>query len=117
MTRHPSRRGLALALGASLCLASAIAAAPRTRAASADEVTIQHFGFHPATMTVAAGTRVTWINRDETPHTILGAGKPATFKSPALDTGDKFAFVFDKPGSYEYFCSIHPQMVGTIVVK
>ncbi len=115
MTRHPSRRGLAL--GAGLCLAGAVAIAPLSEAASADEVRIEHFGFHPATMTVAAGTRVTWVNRDETPHTILGAGMPAAFKSGALDTGDKFAFVFANPGSYKYFCSIHPQMVGTIVVK
>jgi plastocyanin len=116
MTFYPSRRG-ALVLGAALCLAVAGTGAPLATAAEGGEVTIEHFAFHPANLTVAKGARVEWINRDETPHTILGAGQPAAFKSPALDTGDKFAFVFDKPGSYKYFCSIHPQMVGTILVK
>lgn len=112
MTLTLSRRGFVLALGMGLCLAGA-----QTRAASPDEITIEHFAFHPATMTVEKGARVTWINRDETPHTILAAGQPAPFRSGALDTGDKFGFVFDKPGSYKYFCTVHPQMVGTIIVK
>ena len=112
MTLTRSRRGLALGLGMSLCLAGA-----RAGAASGDEITIQQFAFHPATMTVAKGTRVTWINRDETPHTLIAAGQPAPFRSGALDTGDKFDFTFDKPGNYKYFCTLHPQMVGTIIVK
>ena len=64
-----------------------------------------------------AGTQIVWVNQDEEPHTVNSVDKAAPFKSPALDTGDKYTFVFAKPGRYKYFCSIHPHMVGTIVVK
>ena len=78
-------------------------------------IAIRNFSFQPATLTVAAGSKVTWINRDEEPHLVVSAGAqfPA---SPALDTDDGYATVFAKPGTYSYFCSIHPHMVGTIVV-
>ena len=69
------------------------------------------------TLTVATGTKVTWTNSDEEPHTVTSADGGIMFKSPALDTDEKFSFTFDRPGSYKYFCSIHPHMVGTIVVK
>jgi|HubBroStandDraft_6_1064221.scaffolds.fasta_scaffold1187364_1 plastocyanin len=107
------RRALPLAAAAMLALnAGAYAAdsAPNT-------VTINDFAFSPMTLTVAPGTRVVWNNKDEEPHTVTSADGGATFKSPALDTDDKFSFTFDKPGTYKYFCSIHPHMVGTIVVK
>jgi plastocyanin len=91
--------------------------AQQVAAVSANEVVIDNFAFGPASLTVAPGTRVVWINRDEEPHTVMSANQPALFKSGALDTGDKFEFVFDKPGTYRYFCSIHSHMVGTIVVK
>ena len=80
-------------------------------------VTIDNFAFAPALLIVAPGTKVTWTNKDEEPHTVVSADGGQTFKSPALDTDDKFSFTFDKPGSYKYFCSIHSHMVGTIVVK
>src|ERR1700690_1019984 len=80
-------------------------------------VTIDNFAFAPAILTIAPGTKVTWDNKDEEPHTVTSADGGRTFKSPALDTDDKFSFTFDKPGTYKYFCSIHPHMVGTIVVK
>jgi plastocyanin len=80
-------------------------------------VTIDNFSFGPQTLTVAPGTTVTWINHDDEPHTVVNAGNPRAFKSAALDTDDKFTFTFDKPGTYEYFCSIHPHMTGTVVVK
>ena len=80
-------------------------------------VTISDFAFAPALVTVAPGTKVTWVNNDEEPHTVTSADGGKTFKSEALDTDDKFSFTFDKPGTYKYFCSIHPHMIGTIVVK
>ncbi len=80
-------------------------------------ITIDNFSFGPQTLTVAPGTTVTWINHDEEPHTVVNAGNPRQFKSGALDTDDKFTFTFDKAGTYEYFCSIHPHMTGTVVVK
>ncbi len=93
-------------------------AAPAQLAATApNSVTIDNFAFGPAAMTVAAGTKVTWTNRDDEPHTVVSADDPRVFKSGALDTGDSFSFTFDRPGTYRYFCSIHPHMTGTVVVK
>ena len=63
------------------------------------------------------GTTVTWTNSDDIPRTVVSTDDPKTFKSKALDTDDKFSFTFTKAGSYPYFCSIHPKMTGTIVVK
>jgi len=79
-------------------------------------VAIGDFAFQPAMLTVAAGSKVVWTNRDEEPHSVVSTG--ALFpSSPALDTDDSYATVFAKPGTYSYFCSIHPHMVGTIIVK
>jgi plastocyanin len=64
---------------------------------------------------VKAGTTVTWINEDDIPHTVASAGK--LFKSKALDTKDTFSFTFTTPGTYEYFCSLHPHMTGAVVVE
>jgi len=106
------RRALPLAATGMLVLG---AASPAARADGA--VTISGFAFAPAVLTVAPGTKVVWTNTDEEPHTVLSADAGATFKSPALDTDDKFSVTFDKPGTYKYFCSVHPHMSGTIVVK
>lgn len=94
--------------------AAELAAAPATEP---NTVTIDDFAFAPQTLTVPAGTTVTWVNHDEEPHTVVNDGNPRLFKSGALDTGDKFTVKFDKPGTYTYFCSIHPHMTGTVVVK
>jgi len=81
-------------------------------------VNINNFAFSPKELRVAVGTTVTWTNKDEEPHTVVTpGGGPAVFKSAALDSGDKFSFTFTKPGTYRYFCSIHPFMTGTIVVQ
>jgi plastocyanin len=117
-----SRRALPLAAAAVLALSpsahAADAGAPQqVAAAQAPAVTIDNFAFAPALMMVASGTKVTWTNKDEEPHTVTSADGGKSFKSDALDTDDKFSFTFDKPGTYKYFCSIHPHMVGTIVVK
>ena len=83
---------------------------------AAGTIVIRNFAFQPATLTVAAGSKVTWTNRDEEPHLVVSAG--AQFSaSPALDTDDSYSTTLTKPGTYTYFCSIHPHMVGTIVVK
>jgi plastocyanin len=116
------RRALPLAAAAALVFAASAQAddaTPATQIAATQPsaITIRDFAFAPTTLTIAAGTKVTWSNSDEEPHTVMSADGGATFKSPALDTDDKFAFTFDKPGTYKYFCSIHPHMVGTIVVK
>src|SRR3954451_17192960 len=79
-------------------------------------VKIDNFSFSPQTITVAVGTEVIWTNQDDIPHTVVSDDK-TTFKSKALDTEDKFSFTFSKPGTYPYFCSIHPKISGQIVVQ
>jgi plastocyanin len=86
-------------------------------AASSDQVEIGNFSFSPMTLTVAAGTKVTWTNHDDIPHTVVSDDDPHLFKSPPLDTDDAYSVIFQKPGTYRYFCSVHPKMVGTIIVK
>jgi plastocyanin len=80
------------------------------------EVKIDNFTFEPPTLTVAAGTTVKWTNRDDIPHTVVSEDK-STFKSKAMDTDESFSYTFAKPGTYSYFCSIHPKMVGKVVVQ
>lgn len=78
-------------------------------------ITITNFKFNPQTLTVPAGTTVTWTNQDEEPHTVVA--KDGSFHSPGLDTKGTYSFTFAKPGSYDYVCSIHPFMTGTVVVN
>lgn len=87
-------------------------AAPTTAAAP---VTIANFTFKSPVLTVKPGTTVTWTNGDDIPHTVVSRDR--IFKSKVLDSGDKFSFTFAKPGQFGYFCSIHPHMMGTIIVK
>lgn len=107
-----SMAALLLALLALLAGRQATLAAP---AAAPAEVKIDNFSFSPATLTVPVGTSVTWTNRDDIPHNVVSDDK--SIKSKALDTDEKFTFTFSKPGTYSYFCSIHPKMKGTVVVQ
>lgn len=107
---------LALA-GAALFAITGSAVAQQVAATKAAEVDIRVFAFQPETLTVAPGTAVTWVNQDEEPHNVVAVGDPRAFRSQGIDGGDKFTFVFDKPGTYAYICSVHPHMHGTIVVK
>ena len=84
-------------------------------APSAAAVTNGKFTFKNPVVTVKPGTTVTWTNGDDIPHTVVS--KDGVFKSKVLDTGDHFAFTFAKPGQFGYFCSLHPHMTGTIIVK
>jgi plastocyanin len=112
--RHIRRLGPLLLAVALAAHAPAQNAAPA--AVSAPGVVIaRDFMFAPLTVTIAAGTTVTWTNRDDEPHTVVSDG--GLFRSGALDTNESFSFKFDKPGTYHYACSIHPRMVGTIVVQ
>jgi plastocyanin len=78
-------------------------------------VMARDFMFAPSALTVGAGATVTWTNKDDEPHTVVS--EAGLFRSGALDTGESFSFKFDRPGTYRYTCSIHPRMVGTIVVQ
>ena len=91
-----------------------LAQAGPTKAPTA-EVKIDNFSFGPVLLTIAPGTTVTWTNRDDIPHTVVADGK--AFKSKVLDTDETLSYTFDKPGTYAYFCSIHPHMTGKVVVK
>jgi plastocyanin len=112
-----ARRARMLAAAGVLLAFAAAASAQQIPSVPPNQVVIDNFAFAPATLTVAPGTQVVWINHDDEPHTVVSVDGGITFKSPALDTDDKFAFVFAKPGTYKYFCSIHRHMVGTILVK
>jgi amicyanin len=81
---------------------------------TAKEVTIDNFTFGPAELSVPVGTTVTWINRDDIPHTVVAKDKG--FRSKALDTDDRYSFTFASAGTYDYFCGLHPHMTGKIVV-
>ena len=78
-------------------------------------VTIDNFTFGPKELTVAVGTTVKWVNHDDIPHTVVE--KNTTFRSKALDTDDSYSFTFASAGSFDYFCGLHPHMVGKIIVK
>ena len=81
---------------------------------SGDQVTIDNFAFVPATLTIRAGSTVTWTNHDEEPHTV--AASDGSFHSPGMGTGATFSHTFSTAGTFDYVCSIHPMMHGTVVV-
>jgi len=101
---------MVLALAALPTVEKSIAAGPPTTA-----VKIDNFSFTPSTLTVKAGTQITWTNGDDIPHTVVSDSQ--AFKSKVLDTDEKFTFTASKPGTYSYFCSIHPKMTGKVVVE
>lgn len=84
--------------------------------ASKSEVVIDNFSFSPKTTAVPIGATVTWTNHDNVPHVITSADDQFK-KSPVLKTGQRFSNAFATAGTYSYFCSIHPQMTGKIIVK
>jgi plastocyanin len=100
----------AFAAGAAVCCAVYVAFA----ASAETQVGIDNFTFNPGTITVRVGTKVEWENNDDIPHTI--AETTGKFHSAALDTEDKFSFTFTQTGTFDYFCSLHPYMVGKVVV-
>ncbi len=79
------------------------------------EVKIDNFSFGPQTVTVPVGATVTWINRDDIPHTVVSTD--GVFKSKVRDTDETFSYTFTKAGTYPYFCSVHPKMTGKVVVQ
>ncbi len=108
---------LALPLFVSVaCGSGAGAPAPESRPQRDSTIVMaKDFMFAPASLTVAAGSTVTWTNQDDEPHTVVSDS--GLFRSGALDTNERFSFRFEKPGTYHYACSIHPRMVGTVIVR
>jgi plastocyanin len=107
--------GMTSLLAVALPELSAAGVAVVQAAANTTTVQIDNFTFAPGTLTVTAGTTVTWKNEDDSPHRI--GDKNGTFKSAALDTDDTFSHTFSAPGEYPYICTIHPYMIGKIIVK
>jgi plastocyanin len=93
----------------------ASAASLGEKSASSTEVKIDNFSFGPPNLNIPAGTTITWTNHDDVPHVVASDDK--IFKSKALDTDDHFSFTFTKPGTYNYYCAIHPKMTAKIVVQ
>lgn len=105
----------AVLIGLAVSFARARIDAQSTQSTAAQEIEIDNFSFSPPQLTVAIGTTVVWVNNDDVPHTVVGAHQE--FRSKALDTGDRFSFTFAKAGTFDYFCSVHPMMMGKIVVQ
>jgi plastocyanin len=95
------------------CAAQVAAASP---VAGKTQVVIENFTFNPDVLTVPVGTEVTWENKDDIPHTVTSDDKK-TFASSLLDTGDRFTYTFTEPGTFPYFCSVHPMMTAKVVVQ
>ena len=104
----------AVLAGSALMMSVAVDMA-RAAPPPAAAVQIGNFTFKAQVLTVKAGTTVSWTNGDDIPHTVTS--NSGAFKSKVLDSGDKFSFTFAKPGQFGYFCSLHPHMTGTIIVK
>jgi plastocyanin len=107
-------------LAAALCataLVSGSAAAERPASAPGSVIRIAAYAFHPVVLTVARGTTVLWVNKDDDVHTIRSQDGPEKFQSPALDSGGRYGFTFRRAGTYHYICSVHPYMHGVIIVR
>ncbi|GLQ96014.1 cupredoxin domain-containing protein [Dyella mobilis] len=114
-------KALAFAFALTVLLCAVEASAMTAKASSSNgartyQVAIRNFAFEPGTITVPAGATVVWVNQDEEPHTVTSAGSGFA-SSKALDTDDRYEAIFSRPGTYTYYCSIHPHMVGTIIVQ
>ena len=119
MTRNNVWVG-SLAIPAVIAVLLLLAGSPRVAAneqpsAANAEVKIDNFSFGPQTVMVPVGTTVTWVNHDDIPHTVVSTD--GVFKSKVRDTDEKFSYTFTKPGTYSYFCSVHPKMTGQVVVR
>ena len=101
--------GIALLWGSAICIPSA------AEVPDPNLISIKEFMFAPNPLTVKAGATVTWVNMDDEPHTVVSNTK--MFRSNALDTKERFSFKFAEPGTYHFTCSIHPKMMGIVVVQ
>jgi plastocyanin len=111
MTGYPGR----MACGIASAIAVSVAGLAAVAQPAAPTVQIHNFMFGPMAVTVTAGQAVTFVNTDEEPHTV--AATDHSWRSPPLDTNQRFTHVFAAPGQYRYFCSIHPQMTGLVIVR
>ena len=113
--RHRRKRSWPSAVLAASALSLALLSGGRAPAATPPHIDIEEFRYAPPFVTIARGTTVTWTNHDEETHTVTAAG--GTFASAGLESGESFAQTFATPGTYTYFCSLHPYMRATVVVE
>ena len=113
--RHLAARFAGVALVVAVVALAGSGRAADEPAAKTARIKIDNFAFVPDVLTIAPGTTVTWVNADDVPHVVRTEDK--TIKSPALDTDETFSYTFEKEGTYSYFCSLHPKMVGKVVVQ
>jgi len=110
-----TRNWIIAAVSLSLIVAAFLLLRTRPVEASSAEIKIDNFTFSPRTLVVRKGTRITWTNRDDIPHTIVENSR--LFRSNVLDTGENFTFTPTQPGTYKYYCSIHPRMTAELMVR
>jgi plastocyanin len=115
MPTRNSTRNVFGAAAISLLFVVLPAAGASAAEAQSNSVVMKNFDFSPMSLTIKAGSSVTWKNLDGEPHTVTSVD--GLFRSGALDQNDSFTFKFDKPGTYKYVCSIHPRMMAAIIVK
>ena len=113
--RFAPNRGLVVALLLGPVVGAMLAFGAVAAQDTSDVITIDNFTFTPKELTVAVGTTVKWVNHDDIPHTVVE--KKTTFRSKALDTDDSYSFTFTSAGTFDYFCGLHPHMVGQVIVK
>jgi len=107
--------GVVLLLGVAAISWAAQPGPKEQQASAGSQVTIDNFAFGPGTLTVPVGTTVTWTNEDDMVHTVTSTTK--VFSSSELNTGQSFSYTFTTPGTYPYFCALHPRMTATVIVK
>jgi plastocyanin len=113
--RFAPNRGLVAALLLGPVIGAMLAFGTVAAQDATNVITIDNFTFSPKELTVAVGTTVKWVNHDDIPHTLVE--KKTTFRSKALDTDDSYSFTFTSAGTFDYFCGLHPHMVGQVIVK
>ena len=113
--RFAPNRGLVVALLFGPVVGAMLAFGAVAAQDTSDVITIDNFTFTPKELTVAVGTTIKWVNHDDIPHTVVE--KKTTFRSKALDTDDSYSFTFTSAGTFDYFCGLHPHMVGQVIVK
>ncbi len=113
--RFAPNRGLVVALLLGPVIGAMLAFGAVAAQDATNVITIDNFTFSPKELTVAVGTTIKWVNHDDIPHTVVE--KKTTFRSKALDTDDSYSFTFTSAGEFDYFCGLHPHMVGKVIVK
>lgn len=109
----------AIVLSALLGLAFAPVQMPATMRVAAAHYSVQmvNYAFAPASITVNEGDTITWTNQDTAPHTVTTTSGPQSLNSPYLSKGQSWSYTFSAPGTYEYYCTVHPDMRARVVVR